>query len=249
MENVNNSYFDGYYKDIWRSIIPSELTAKETEFMIEYFNLTPDKKVLDLMCGYGRHAIALASKGIEVTAVDNLSDYIDEIKETAAKKQLPLNAIKSDVMQFTTDDKYDLVICMGNSFNFFSPEEADKLLTKIYSFLNPNGQLLIHTWSVAEIAISQFKEKSWTEINGLKYLTSSKYLFSPTRIETETVIIGPKGTETKIAIDYVFSISELTDLLKKKGFTPKEIYSIPGKKSFKLGDPRAYITVKKGILN
>jgi SAM-dependent methyltransferase len=248
MENVNNSYFDGYYKDIWKSIIPSDLTVKETEFIIEYFNLAPGKKVLDLMCGYGRHAIALASKGIEVTAVDNLSDYITEIKETAVGNQLPINAINSDVMQFTTEAKFDLVICMGNSFNFFSPEESENLLQKIYSLLNEKGQLFIHTWSIAEIAIPQFKERSWAEINGLKYLTSSKYLFSPTRVETETVMIGPKGTENKIAIDYIFSFSELAALLKKSGFCVKETYSIPGKKTFRLGDPRAYIVINKETL-
>ena len=77
--------------------------------------------------------------------------------------------------------------------------------------------------------------------------TVSKYLFSPSRIETETIIIGPKGTEIKIAIDYIFSVSELTALLKKSRFTLKEIYSIPGKKTFKLGDLRAYITVDKAI--
>lgn len=245
MENVNNSYFDGYYKDIWRSIIPYELTVKETEFIIEYFNLTPGKKVLDLMCGYGRHAIALARKGIEVTAVDNLPEYINEIREAAAQDQLPIHAINSDAIHFNTEERFDLVICMGNSFNFFNPEEAEKLLSMINSFLNEKGQLLIHTWSIAEIAISQFKEKSWAEINGLKYLTSSKYLFSPTRIETETIIIGPEGTETKTAIDFIFSVSELTLLLKEKGFIPTDIFSIPGKKIFKLGDPRAYITVRK----
>ena len=76
MENVNNTYFDGYYKEIWRSYIPPELTVKETDFMIRHFNLQPGNKVLDIMCGYGRHAIALAEKGISVTAVDNLSEYI-----------------------------------------------------------------------------------------------------------------------------------------------------------------------------
>jgi len=249
MENVNNSYFNGYYKDIWKSIIPIELTVKETEFIIDYFNLAPGKKVLDLMCGYGRHSISLARKGIEVTAVDNLPEYIKEIEETATENDLSIHAINSDVMQFSTEEKYDLVICMGNSFNFFDPLEAEKLLSHIYAFLKDKGQLLIHTWSIAEIAIPQFKEKSWSEINGLKYLTSSKYLFSPTRIESETTIIGPQGTEIKTAIDYVFSVSELIALLQANGFTTKEIYSIPGKKIFKLGDPRAYITADKKMFS
>ena len=63
MNNINDSYFDGYYKDIWRSIIPAELTRKEVDFIVSYFKLQPGNKVLDIMCGYGRHAIALAKKG------------------------------------------------------------------------------------------------------------------------------------------------------------------------------------------
>ena len=49
MENANNSYFDGYYKDIWRNLIPNELTVKETDFMLQYFNMQPGNKVIDMM--------------------------------------------------------------------------------------------------------------------------------------------------------------------------------------------------------
>ena len=78
MENINNIYFDGYYKDIWRAIIPPEFSIKEAEFIQQYFNLNQQSKVVDVMCGYGRHSIALAQKGINVTAVDNLEEYINE---------------------------------------------------------------------------------------------------------------------------------------------------------------------------
>jgi hypothetical protein len=39
MENINDSYFDGYYKEIWRVMIPDELTTKEVDFMLPYFSL------------------------------------------------------------------------------------------------------------------------------------------------------------------------------------------------------------------
>jgi 2-polyprenyl-3-methyl-5-hydroxy-6-metoxy-1,4-benzoquinol methylase len=70
------------------------------------------------MCGYGRHAIALAKKGISVTAVDNLGDYIKEIKQVAEKENLPIRPVKSAVMDYKTDEMFDLVLCMGNSLNF-----------------------------------------------------------------------------------------------------------------------------------
>ena len=57
------------------------------------------------MCGYGRHAIALAKKGIYVTAVDNLDDYINEINKTAKNENLPVKAIKADVLEYKIEER------------------------------------------------------------------------------------------------------------------------------------------------
>lgn len=246
MSNINDIYFDGHYKDIWRAIIPAELTVKEIDFMLSFFNLGAESKVLDLMCGYGRHALALGRKGIAVTAIDNLATYIDEIKEIAEKEQLPIQAFQESVIQFNSEDKFDLALCMGNSLNFFNAEDANQLLNNIYSLLKPGGHLLINTWSLAEIAIKSFTPKSWTNVGDLKFLTSSEYLFHPTRIEFQSTILSPDGAlEEKKGIDYVFSVAEVEAILNKTGFNLKEIYSIPGKKKFTLGEPRAYIVAQK----
>ena len=245
-KNVNDVYFDGFYKDIWRSVIPKELTVKETEFILDYFHLQPGKKVLDMMCGYGRHALALAGKGIIVTAVDNLKDYIDEIKQIAENENLPLTAICDDVLEFKSGDQFDLAICMGNSLNFFNENDTEILLSKISSFLKPNGHLLIHTWSLAEIVQKKFIDKSSSKIGDYTFLTDSKYLLDPTRVETETTITAPDGTkESKTAIDYVFSEKEMESLLNRSGFNLKENFSIPRKKQFSIGDVRAYIIAEK----
>src|SRR5260221_5161524 len=246
MDNINDTYFDGYYKEIWRIMIPDELTRKEVEFILAYFNLHPGNKVLDLMCGYGRHAIALAKKGIPVTAVDNRSDYINEIKQVAEKENLPVKPIKSAVMDYKTDETFDLVLCMGNSLNFFNADSVIQILSGISSYLKPGCHLLINTWSLAEIAIKQFKEKTWSYVGDLKFLVDSKYLFHPTRVEAVHTIIAPDGkTETKRGIDYIFSVSEMETMLNKAGLVMKEIYSIPGKKKFTLGEPRAYIVAAR----
>lgn len=246
MSNINDTYFDGQYKEIWKTIIPDELTVKEVDFMLPYFNLQPGSNVLDLMCGYGRHAIALAKKGMNVTAVDNLVDYTNEISETAEKEQLPLRVINADVISYKIDDNFDLVLCMGNSLNFFDAADTIKLLGNISAHLKPGGHLLINSWSLTEIAFKNFKEKGWSHIDGLKFLTDSKILFHPTRIETESTIIAADGsTETKMGIDYIFSINEMEAMLKEAGLTLKEVYSIPGRKKFTSGEPRAYLVAEK----
>jgi SAM-dependent methyltransferase len=246
MENINNSYFDGYYKDIWRNLIPNELTIKETDFMLQYFDLQPGNKVLDLMCGYGRHAIALAKKGLLVTAVDNLEEYIKEINETATQENLPIEAIKADIITYPATGLYDLALCMGNSLCFFDRADTVKLLKMIAEHLKPGGRFLINTWMLAEIAFNDFRERSWSEVDGLKYITESKFFLQPSRIESKHLILTPDGkTEVKEAVDYIYSIAEMELILSEAEFVLKEVYSIPGRKKFTLGEPRAYIVAEK----
>jgi len=246
IENINNSFFDGSYKEIWRSIIPEALTRAEVDFLMEEAQLKPGSKVLDLMCGYGRHALALARKGIEVTAVDNLPVYVNEVKEISEKENLPVKILKEDVMEFQPIGEYDLIICMGNSLSFFDKEDSQKLFSKISSRLNRGKKFIFNSWMIAEIVVKQFKEKTWSYIGDLKFLSDSKYLFSPARIETETFFIGPDGnTEMKKAIDYIYSMNETETMLNESGFRLKETWSIPGKRKFTLGEPRAYIVAEK----
>src|SRR5258708_5052208 len=115
--NVNDSFFEGEYKKLWRLFIPEELTKRELDFIFQYFNLSPGDSALDIMCGYGRHAIGLARKGVHVTAVDNLKDYIDEIKGIAESEDLPVHAVQSAALDFSTTEQFNLAICMGNSIN------------------------------------------------------------------------------------------------------------------------------------
>lgn len=246
MSNINDTFFDGYYKQIWKTIIPDELTIKEVDFILSYFNLQQGSKVLDLMCGYGRHSIALAKKRINVTAVDNLGDYIDEIQQTAQSENLQLTAVKADIGNFKSGDVFDLAICMGNSLQFFDEAGVARILTNTASQLAKGAKLLINSWSVTEIAVKNFQNKSWSQIGEFKFLTSSEYHFHPSRIEVISTIIARDGTtEEKTAIDYIYSINEMEAMLKKAGFQLQEMFSIPGRKKFTPGEPRIYMIAEK----
>lgn len=246
MTNINDLFFDGHYKDVWRAIIPAQLTEREVKFMLDYFNLEPGDEVLDMMCGYGRHTLALAEKGIRVTAVDNLPAYITEIRNKALAAELPVTPLLANIIEYRPAGRYKLAICMGNSLNFFDADSTVRLLGYWADALEPGSHLLINSWSLAEIVIPQFAEKSEAMQGDLKIISHSKYLFHPARVETETQMIDPAGAvETKIAVDYIFSVNEIEQLLKKAGFTLREIYSIPGRKKFALGEPRAYIVASR----
>jgi hypothetical protein len=94
--------------------------------------------------------------------------------------------------------------------------------------------------------MKNYKDKSWSKINNLLFLSESKFLLRPARIETTSIIITDKGErEEKPGVDYIFSIGELEAMLNKTGFILNEIYSIPGKKQFSFGEPRAYLVAER----
>src|SRR5690242_14253910 len=96
--NINNSFFEGSYKHAWKGIIPPGLTEAEVDFIQEMGALQNGGKVLDIMCGYGRHALELARRGKKPTAIDNLQAYIDEIILKSTEEGLSIDATQTDVL-------------------------------------------------------------------------------------------------------------------------------------------------------
>jgi len=47
-------------------------------------------------------------------------------------------------------------------------------------------------------------------------------------------------------VDYIYSMNEIEAMLNQAGLLLKEVYSIPGRKKFTLGEPRAYLVAVKG---
>lgn len=244
--NINDTYFDSHYKEIWRSIIPEVLTAKEIDFMIPYFNLQTGSNVLDLMCGYGRHALALGRKGVHVTAIDNLPAYIEEISQSATAEDLPVKAVLLPVLNYVPAEKFDLAICMGNSLNFFNEDDVRKIFSMVSSSLKSGGHFLVNSWSIAEIVYRNFQEITDGVLGGEQFATRMRMLFQPARVEAVTTFTAPGGqTETKEGVDYIYSLNELNAFCSSSGLILKKVYSIPGKKEFSLGEPRAYIIAEK----
>jgi SAM-dependent methyltransferase len=238
----NRGFFDGIYQEVWRQMIPPQLTPAEADFIEDVCQLQKGQPVLDLMCGYGRHALELAQRGYPVTAIDSAEGYIREVQAQASAAHLPLKAYVGDVVALQLDNTFGAAICMGNSFSFFDEALLQQLLRQLRSALLPGSCFIINTWMIAEIIFRHFQEREWHQVAEYKYLIESRYFTQPSRVESDhTILLPGGGTEILSGVDYIYSLAELEKLLELHGFSIREVFYTPRKRKFQLGDNKAYI--------
>src|SRR3954447_25447734 len=82
-------------------------TAQEVEFLVGALALEPGMRVLDVGCGPGRHALALASRGCDVVGIDRSAKFVQLARATAEAEALPVAFVELDVRDLAYDAEFD----------------------------------------------------------------------------------------------------------------------------------------------
>ncbi|MFJ3861887.1 SAM-dependent methyltransferase [Streptomyces sp. NPDC090085] len=101
-------------------------------------------KVLDLCCGGGRSAVALATAGHEVTAVDISPIQLASARTRAADHGVTerITFIHEDVTTLHLDQVFDAVVIGGLSVTLFDGPTRTAILQTVCRHLAPGGRLL-----------------------------------------------------------------------------------------------------------
>src|SRR3954469_18306853 len=118
-ENWYTTFFNGLALEVWTKVMPPEYTNAEVQFIKEFIK-SANGNILDIPCGNGRHSIALAKEGFTVTSIDIAKEYINCLRDIIDKDKLPITAIRADIIQYELRGEFELAICLGNSFSYFT---------------------------------------------------------------------------------------------------------------------------------
>jgi SAM-dependent methyltransferase len=87
-------------------------TDQEVAFLTEALALRPGQRVLDVGCGPGRHALALAGRGLHVTGVDASPDFVALAAAAAAAAGRSARFAVLDVRRLACDAAFDAALCL-----------------------------------------------------------------------------------------------------------------------------------------
>jgi SAM-dependent methyltransferase len=119
-------------------------TDQEVEFLVSELGLAPGARVLDVGCGPGRHAHALAERGIEVLGIDISARFIELARENA-----PPGAtfVRGDARQMIFDSEFDAAVCLCQGAFGLVPGEDGEVLRRLVRALRPASRAAVTAFS------------------------------------------------------------------------------------------------------
>lgn len=138
--------YDLFSDDYDRFVDWHSRLAYELAFLEGQLSRVGARSVLDVACGTGMHAIALAERGYHVIGVDLSPRMIEKAKTNAAMANLdiPFSTAGFGKLRRQIEGNFDALLCLGNSLpHVLESETLDATLVDFAAMLDPGGLLLI----------------------------------------------------------------------------------------------------------
>ena len=130
-------------------------TEQEVGFLVEALGLEPGMRVLDVGCGPGRHALALARRGVVVHGIDISQRFVDLAREAGVEGA---TFERLDARELPFDGEFDVAIslCQG-AFGLLGGTDDGDVLAGMRRAVRPG------TGRVAVSAFSAYFQLRWLE--------------------------------------------------------------------------------------
>jgi len=169
----------------WDQLIDWNKRAQgEGTFFIDVLKNHDVNRILDVATGTGYHSVQLLKAGFDVVSADGNPQMLYRAFENARQENEILRTIQADWRWLCRDihEKFDAVICLGNSFtHLFSENDRRKTLAEFYSVLKHDGVLILD-------------QRNYDAILDIGYDSKHKYYYCG-----EDVVVEPESVDEGLA--------------------------------------------------
>lgn len=236
-------FFTELPNEFWRRVVPPEATAAEVAFIEEQLALAPGSRVLDVPCGSGRHALALAARGHHVTGVDISAEALAYARARAGG--LPAEFHLAE-MRDLPPGAVDAVIHMGNSAGYLDLAGTRAFLVALAARVRPGGGLVVDYAAAAESVLPAHSgEERVMEAGDIRVAARSEYDLARSRLVSRYRFTRGDEVADRVALHHVRTAGHLRELVEEAGFTGVELFGDTAGAPFRLGDGRLLLTARR----
>lgn len=230
---MHGPWYERYFTQDYWSYADAEYTAERTQAEISYLahvldQHAPGRRVIDLACGVGRHAVGLAKLGFDVTGVDVSQYALDRAARAAdeAGVRLALHRVdlldggrRADPLRFADGKSppFDAAICV-QAFGWGQDGDQLRLLRSVRRLLAAEGLLVLDHSSILGIT-RIYSAHARAEIGASTFTFTRGYDPVSGRSAGQVLVERPDGTQAVLPDDIrLYTPAEIRVMLIRAGF-------------------------------
>lgn len=182
-------------------------------------------ELLDVPCGFGRHAVPLARAGYRVTGVDRSEALLAEARRRAGGARWP-KLVRADYRELPfRDASFDAAIDLFTSLGYLGDEEDARALAEIGRVLRPEGRLVLELMH-RDLLVRIFRDQDWQLVgDGRLLLEQRTFDAASGLVQTTQTLIDKSGERDSRSYSLrVYTATELLAMLVRAGFAEARCY-------------------------
>lgn len=220
-----NDWYDSWFESPWYMRLYRHRSADEARravhLMLDVAGIPRSARVLDLCCGYGRHAMALAEAGYHVTGLDNSTYLIDRAREVFPHPNV--HYVVGDMRGPYPHAPFDAIVNFFTSFGYFDTHtEHQQVLATMAESVRPGGTVIVDLFNADRVR-STLVPESMDIMDGVTII-QERWIDEPF-VRKRITINNPCSTEQTFEERvWLYSHTELVAMFTSAGLSVQHVF-------------------------
>jgi ubiquinone/menaquinone biosynthesis C-methylase UbiE len=220
-------YFERGYAQRWGLLAPSDRVRLEAAGLWTLLQLSQTSRIIDIGCGHGTHALALAERRAEVIGLDFAVALLNRARQLAEELRVEVRWIRGDMRRLPFRSGCADAAIVMDAFGFFDTEaEHEAVLREAARVVTIGGRLAMKVVNGA-LVLDDFRETAHEERDGVVVLVSNTLAVDPPRMTQRINVSGSRGRGEYERRQRLYRVDEVRSALEHAGFSVVGVFAHP----------------------
>jgi SAM-dependent methyltransferase len=240
-------WFDSWFESPWYMRLYRHRTDAEARravhLVLDIAGIPRGSRILDLCCGYGRHALALAEDGFAVIGLDSSIYLIDRAREVYPHANVEY--VVGDMRGPYPHAPFDAIVNFFTSFGYFDThEENAHVIRTMAESVRPGGMVVMDFFNAERVRANLVPE-SMDMIDGVTIL-QERWIEEPFVRKRITVNNPCRAEQTFEERVWLYTAGELQAMMTGAGLDVRSIFgTYDGDPFHPMGSERCIIIAQR----